>query len=103
MLLGGPILEEVSLTLLLVVFLTIEGTAWSAYALQYKEELSGPWTWILISGGVDLILAFMIWCRLPGTAVWAFGPLVGTSMLFGGTSVIAMAIHAHVASPMDRC
>ena len=42
MLLGGPILEEVSLTLLLVVFLTIEGTAWSAYALQYNEELS--WT-----------------------------------------------------------
>lgn len=98
MLLGGPILAEVSLTLLLVVFFTIEGMAWSIYAMQYKKELSGPWTWMLMSGIVDLILAFMFWCRLPGTAVWAFGPLVGISMLFGGASMIAMAVHAHAAS-----
>jgi uncharacterized membrane protein HdeD (DUF308 family) len=35
-LLGGPILEDVSLTLLLVVFLNIEGLAWSGYALEHR-------------------------------------------------------------------
>ena len=54
---------------------------------------------MLVSGIVDLVLAFMIWCRLPGTAAWAFGLLVGTSMLFGGTSTIAMAVHARNSSP----
>jgi uncharacterized membrane protein HdeD (DUF308 family) len=101
MLLRGPILEEVSLTLLLVVLFTIEGATWSAYALEYKKELSGPWTWMLMSGVVDLIMAFMIWCRLPGTAAWAFGLLVATSMLFGGASMIAMAVHAR-SSPSAR-
>jgi uncharacterized membrane protein HdeD (DUF308 family) len=66
-LLGGPILEDLSFTLVLVVFFNIEGLAWSVYALEHKKELSGPWTWMLVSGIVDLILAFMIWCRLPAT------------------------------------
>ncbi len=101
-LLGGPIIEDVSLTLLLVVFLSIEGVTWAGYALEHKNELSGPWTWMLVSGVVDLLLAFMFLCRLPGTAAWAFGLLVGTSMLFGGTSMIAMALHARRSSLSAR-
>jgi uncharacterized membrane protein HdeD (DUF308 family) len=31
---------------------------------------------------------------LPGTAEWALGLLVGINMLFGGTAMIAMALHA---------
>ncbi len=93
-LLGGPILEDIPLTLVLVVFFNIEGVAWSMYALEQKRNLSGPWTWMLVSGIVDLILAFMIFCRLPVTEAWSFGLMVGTSMLFGGISMIAMAAHA---------
>jgi uncharacterized membrane protein HdeD (DUF308 family) len=101
-LLGGPILEDVSLTLLLVVFLNIEGLAWSGYALEHRKQLAGPWTWMLVSGIVDLILAFVFLCRLPDTAAWLFGLLVGTSMLFGGTSMIAMAVHARRIGPSPQ-
>ena len=94
LLLGGPILEDVPFTLLLVVFFNIEGLAWSGYALEHRKALAGPWTWMLVSGIVDMILGFMILCRLPGTAAWAFGLLVGISMLFSGSSMIAMAVHA---------
>ena len=31
---------------------------------------------------------------LPGTAAWALGLLVGINMLFGGSALIAMALHA---------
>ena len=31
---------------------------------------------------------------LPGTAAWALGVLVGVNMIFGGTAMIAMALHA---------
>ena len=92
-LLGWPI-AAISLTLLLFVFFTIEGVASIMYALEHKKELSGRWTWMMVSGIVDLILAFIIVTGLPGTAAWALGLLVGINMLFGGTSMIAMALHA---------
>ena len=98
-LLGGPILEDVPFTLVLVVFFNIEGLAWTMYAMEQKRRLKGPWTWMLVSGIVDLILAFLIFCRLPATEAWAFGLMVGTSMLFGGISMISMAAHARSSSP----
>jgi uncharacterized membrane protein HdeD (DUF308 family) len=101
-LLGGPTLVDVSFTLVLVVFFTVEGGAWCLYALEHKKNLSGPWSWMVVSGIVDLILAFMIFCKLPVTEAWAFGLMVGTSMLFGGISMIAMAAHAHGGNPGTR-
>ena len=100
-LLSGPVLEDVSLTLVLVVFFTIEGVAWSFYALDHKNNLSGPWSWMLVSGIVDLLLAFVIFCRLPVTEAWTFGLIVGVSMMFGGCAMIAMASHAR-GPPLAR-
>ena len=98
-LLGGPIPGDVPFTLVLVVLFNIEGLAWSMYAMEQKRRLKGPWTWMLVSGIVDLILAFLIFCRLPATEAWAFGLVVGTSMLFGGISMISMAVYARNSSP----
>jgi uncharacterized membrane protein HdeD (DUF308 family) len=93
-LLGWPISGAVSLTLLLIVFFTIEGILSIIYAFEHKKELSGRWGWMLVSGIVDLILAAIILAGLPGTAAWALGLLVGINMLFGGSAMIAMALHA---------
>jgi uncharacterized membrane protein HdeD (DUF308 family) len=49
---------------------------------------------MLVSGVVDLALAVMIIAGLPSTAAWAIGLLVGINMVFGGTALIAMALHA---------
>ena len=49
---------------------------------------------MLASGIVDLILATIIFAGLPGTAAWAIGLLVGINMVFGGSALIAMALHA---------
>jgi uncharacterized membrane protein HdeD (DUF308 family) len=89
-----PVSGGVTLTLLLIVFFTLEGVLTIMYALEHKKELSGRWGWMLASGVVDLILAAIIFAGLPGTAAWALGLLVGINMLFGGTSLIAMALHA---------
>jgi uncharacterized membrane protein HdeD (DUF308 family) len=93
-LLGWPVSGAVSLTLLLIVFFIIEGVLTIMYALEHKRELSGRWGWMLASGIVDLALAALILAGLPGTAAWALGLLVGINMLFGGASMIAMALHA---------
>jgi len=98
-LLGWPISGAVSLTLLLIVFFVIEGVASIMYALEHKKELTGRWAWMLVSGIIDLILAGIIMAGLPGTAAWALGLLVGINMLFGGTSMIAIALHARGSAP----
>jgi uncharacterized membrane protein HdeD (DUF308 family) len=64
------------------------------FALDHKRELSGQWGWMLMSGLIDLVLAVMIFAGLPSTASWAVGLLVGINMIFGGTALIAMALHA---------
>jgi uncharacterized membrane protein HdeD (DUF308 family) len=98
-LLRWPLQGAFSLTLVLTLFLVLEGIVSIMYALEHKRELSGRWGMMLLSGVVDLILAGMIYAGLPGTAAWAVGLLVGINMVFGGSAVIAMALHARNAAP----
>jgi uncharacterized membrane protein HdeD (DUF308 family) len=93
-LLVEPLRGAITLTLLLIVFFIIEGVLSIMYAFEHKKELSGRWGWMLVSGIIDLILAAIILIGLPGTAAWALGLLVGINMLFGGSALIAMALHA---------
>ena len=94
MLLGSPLTGAFSLTLVLIAFFLIEGAVSIMFALEHKRELSGQWGWMLMSGIIDIALAIMIFAGLPSTAAWAVGLLVGINMIFGGTALIAMALHA---------
>jgi len=94
MLLGSPLTGAFSLTLVLIAFFLIEGAVSIMFALEHKRELSGQWGWMLMSGIIDVGLAIMIFAGLPSTAAWAVGLLVGINMIFGGTALIAMALHA---------
>jgi uncharacterized membrane protein HdeD (DUF308 family) len=93
-LLVWPLSGVLTLTLVLIAFFTIEGIVSIMFALDHKRELSGRWGWMLASGVVDLILAALIFTGLPSSAAWAIGLLVGINMVFGGTALIAMAMHA---------
>jgi uncharacterized membrane protein HdeD (DUF308 family) len=98
-LLAWPLSGVLTLTMILIVFFMIEGVASIMYALEHKRELSGRWGWMLASGIVDLIVAGIIFAGLPGTAAWAIGILVGINMVFGGSALIAMALHARDIDP----
>jgi uncharacterized membrane protein HdeD (DUF308 family) len=90
----SPVSGALSLTVILTVFLIIEGIVSILFALEHKRELSGRWGAMLFSGLVDLFLAGIIIEGLPGTAAWAIGLLIGVNLVFGGTALIAMALHA---------
>lgn len=98
LLIGWPLSGVFSLTLVLIVFFLAEGVATIMYALDHRRELSGRWGWMLASGVVDVILAGFILAGLPSSAAWAIGLLVGINMIFGGTALIAMAMHARPAA-----
>ena len=43
---------------------------------------------------MDLLIAAVIITGLPASALWAVGLLVGINLLFGGASLIGMALAA---------
>jgi uncharacterized membrane protein HdeD (DUF308 family) len=98
LLLARPITGAFSLTIVVIAFFIIEGVASIMFALEHKRELSGRWGWMLVSGIVDLVLAALVFGGLPSAAAWAIGLLVGINMVFGGSALIAMALHARNAS-----
>jgi uncharacterized membrane protein HdeD (DUF308 family) len=98
LMLAMPLGGALSLTIVLVAFFIIEGAASIMFAIDHKRQLSGQWGWMLFSGIVDLVLAAIIFAGLPGTAAWAIGLLIGINMIFGGSALIAMALHARKAA-----
>ncbi|MGL9617798.1 HdeD family acid-resistance protein [Bradyrhizobium sp. U531] len=94
LLLGRPMQAVLTLTIVLGAYFLAEGIATIMYALEHRRELSSRWSWLLISGLVDIAISFMVITGLPSSAEWAIGILVGINLLFGGASLIGMALAA---------
>jgi uncharacterized membrane protein HdeD (DUF308 family) len=94
LLLAWPLSGALSLTVILTAFLYFEGFASIMLALNHRNGFSSRWGLLLVSGIVDLGLATLIVMGLPGTAAWAIGLLVGINMVFGGSALVGMALHA---------
>ncbi|MBR0901401.1 HdeD family acid-resistance protein [Bradyrhizobium liaoningense] len=93
-LLARPMQAVLTLTIVLGAYFLAEGVATIMYALEHRRELSSRWSWLLISGLVDIAISFMVIAGLPSSAEWAIGVLVGINLLFGGATLIGMALAA---------
>jgi uncharacterized membrane protein HdeD (DUF308 family) len=93
-LLARPLEATLTLTLVVGAYFLAEGVASIMYALQHRSKLSERWGWMLAAGLMDLLVAFIIISGLPGSALWAIGLLVGLNLLFGGITLIGMALAA---------
>ena len=93
-LLARPMQGVLTLTIVVGAYFLAEGVATIMYALEHRRELSARWSWLLVAGMIDILIAFMIIGGLPGSAEWAIGLLVGINLLFGGASLIGMALAA---------
>src|ERR1700688_1742083 len=96
-LLWNPWQGLATLTYVLVAFFLIDGILIIIMALEHRRELTGRWEWMMIGGIMDLVLALIIISGLPGTLAWALGLLVGIDLVWGGMSLIAMALAARSA------
>jgi uncharacterized membrane protein HdeD (DUF308 family) len=96
-LLARPVQGTLTLTIVVGAYFLAEGVATIMYALEHRRELSGRWSWILIAGLMDLVIAAIIITGLPGSAMWAIGLLVGINLLFGGATLIGVALAARNA------
>jgi uncharacterized membrane protein HdeD (DUF308 family) len=93
-LLAQPVQGTLTLTVVVGAYFLAEGVATIMYALEHRRELSERWAWLLVAGIMDLLIAAVIIAGLPGSALWAVGLLVGINLLFGGATLIGMALAA---------
>ncbi|OAF19580.1 HdeD family acid-resistance protein [Bradyrhizobium neotropicale] len=93
-LLARPMQAVLTLTIVLGAYFLAEGVATIMYALEHRRELNSRWSWLLISGLIDIAIAFMVIAGLPSSAEWAIGVLVGINLLFGGATLIGVALAA---------
>jgi uncharacterized membrane protein HdeD (DUF308 family) len=92
LLLWSPLGGVITLTLLLIAYFIADGMFKIMLAFQVRPELN--WGWLLFSGIIAMILAGLIWANFPGSAAWAIGLLVGINMIFGGWTLVMLAMAA---------
>src|SRR5499427_7276535 len=93
-LLARPVQAVLTLTIVVGAYFLAEGVATIMYALEHRRELTGRWSWLVISGLVDIVISFLVITGLPSSAEWAIGILVGINLVFGGATLIGLAIAA---------
>jgi uncharacterized membrane protein HdeD (DUF308 family) len=98
LLLWNPFQGLVTLTYVLIAYFVADGVMMILLAVTHRSEFSGKWEWMAANGVIDIILALIIVSGLPHSLAWALGLLVGIDMVFGGASLIAMAMAARRAS-----
>ncbi len=96
-LLARPAQGVLTLTIVVGAYFLAEGVASVFYALAHRRELSERWAWLLIAGAMDIIISGLIFAGLPGSAEWAIGLLAGLNLMFGGATLIGMALAARAA------
>jgi uncharacterized membrane protein HdeD (DUF308 family) len=78
-----------TITLLLIVFLMIEGISKVIFSLTIRPFPN--WGWVLASGVVGILLALFLWASLPVTAVWLLGVLLGILLISEGAALAYLA------------
>ncbi len=92
LLLVDPLKGALALTLILAVFLLVEGIFKIITALRVRDHRG--WGWLLASGIVSVILGVLIWAQWPASGLWVIGLLVGIQLLFTGWSLVMLALAA---------
>ena len=90
--LAHPVASLASLTLLLAIYLFVEGVL--EFVVSFRLRPLPGANWLLFDGIVTLILAVMIWRSLPSSTEWVIGTLVGISMLFSGVARLSLSMAA---------
>lgn len=93
-LLWRPVEGTLSLTIVVGAYFLAEGVVTILYSLEHRKELTGRWGWVLLGGIADLIIAAIIIAGLPDSSLWAVGLLAGINLVFGGSTLIGLALAA---------
>ncbi|MEX0940211.1 MAG: DUF308 domain-containing protein [Candidatus Babeliales bacterium] len=76
-----PILNAVTLTLLLAIFFIVVGISRIIFSIIYEAPHRGL---TLFNGIITLILGILIWLQWPYSGLWVIGMFLGIDLIFTG-------------------
>jgi uncharacterized membrane protein HdeD (DUF308 family) len=83
-----PLAGAVALTVVISVYLFLDGATLIGLALDHRRRGIGPWGWLVVSGLIDIVLAVIIFfMNAIGSAVFV-GIIVGISLIFAGIAIL---------------
>lgn len=83
------------MTMLLIVYFMVEGIAKVIFALTIRPFPN--WGWVLGSGLVGIVLAFVLWANMPLSADWVLGLMLGVLLVSEGAALTYLAWQVHKA------
>jgi uncharacterized membrane protein HdeD (DUF308 family) len=92
LMLARPLLGLASMTLLLAIYLVMDGVCEIIAAFKIRPDQG--WGWVLFNGAIAVVLGFMIWRQWPISGAWAIGLLVGIHILMSGWAMIVLGTGA---------
>ncbi|WP_340102189.1 HdeD family acid-resistance protein [Salinibaculum salinum] len=85
---ANPVVGLATLTLLAIGFFLLDGLIEIAWGLQSRGQPGAMW--LLVSGGISLLLAGFLWLGFPTSAIWAIGVLLGVNLFVTGVSIVLL-------------
>jgi len=98
LLLDRPLLGAAGYTLVMAMFFFASGLARIIFAVS--NRFAG-WGWVMLSGGVSLVLGVMIWREMPVATLWVIGTFVGINLIFNGVSWLMLGLAVRRVLPRE--
>lgn len=98
MIVVNPQATAVTLTLLIAMFLILDGIFHVVAAISVRYP---NWGWMLLHGVVTLVLGVMIWRQWPFSGIWVIGLFVGIQMIMNGWSLVMLGLAARKLHDAD--
>jgi uncharacterized membrane protein HdeD (DUF308 family) len=89
MIVDAPVVNMVLITKFIAIFLIVSGAFRIISALVVRFQ---DWGWVLLNGGVTLLLGVIINRQLPEAAVWVIGLFIGIEMIFNGWTWVMLSL-----------
>jgi len=96
MMMTDPADSAITLTKIIAIFMIVGGIFRLVAALSHRFP---GWQWVLLNGGVTLLLGLLIYKEWPTSGLWFIGLYIGIDMILNGWSMIALAIALRNCAP----
>jgi uncharacterized membrane protein HdeD (DUF308 family) len=99
MMIADPADSAITLTKVIAIFLIVGGIFRMLSALSHRFP---GWPWVLLNGGVTLMMGLLIYKQWPTSGLWFIGLYLGIDMILHGWGLIALAIGMRRLPPAVR-
>ncbi|PQO38758.1 hypothetical protein C5Y96_02435 [Blastopirellula marina] len=83
-----PMEAAINLTLVIAIILIMSGIFRMVFAMS--ERFTG-WPWVLLNGGITLMMGMLIYKQWPASGLWVIGLFLGIDLIFNGWAWIMLS------------